>query len=361
MEEKEVISIGRNRIVDDGFNFYVDYIGMKEKTNVRWTLDHDERAIDYLIEDIKRNGVFPARGCRKGGANIKTVVMAAYRPYGYDPSDEVCLCDGNHYNLRSNNLYVYGDSVPYTQQRRIWQDGRRIWIKLQVRNDLFFTTYKADLYSLLCNTHLGNWFVDSAKRMLYCRFYEGARKMKQISLGAIIWLYEQGKIDFDRIEESILTAYDEMTAAGLQIDHLRDNRRNCCIHNIVAMPAGLNNKKNDIVTDINEPYLFIPVRMGDVFHILCGRLDKDGNNLKAISCDTAEQFVACVKKFRDLARSKGDMLPEHDVEGMTNCVQQRYPDDGQAYYNDQINPITLTINADANRFTPWNGDFSWLV
>lgn len=31
MEEKEVISIGRNRIVDDGFNFYVDYIGMKEK------------------------------------------------------------------------------------------------------------------------------------------------------------------------------------------------------------------------------------------------------------------------------------------------------------------------------------------
>ncbi len=357
---KEIYRNGLNRIIDNSVNYILEYIGTKTDTNVRWMLDRDDRAIRRLIDDIEQNGAFGVRGYQRGGKHIKTAAMSAYRPYGYDPAAKVYLCDGDCYNLRSSNLHTIGDVVPYTQQRRIWQDGRRIWIKLRTCDDLFFTTFKPDLYALLCNTRLGHWFTNASKRMLYCRFFSDTEKKKQIGLGAIVWFYDHGMIDFDHIEESVLASYAEMKSARLQIDHLRDNRRNCCIHNIAAMPIGLNSRKNDIVTQINDPYLFIPARVDDAFHIVCGRLDRDGNSLRAIRCDSIEQFVRCVKQFRDVARANGDMLPEHETKGMTNCIQQRYPDDGKILYNGKCNPISWMLDADASQFQPWDGDFSWL-
>lgn len=355
--EKEIIRIGRNRIVDDGVNFHLDYVGTK---SVRWTLDHDKRAIDYLVEDIKRNGVFLASGGRKGGANIKTVVMSAYRPYGYDPSDEVCLCDGNLHNLRSSNLYVYGDAIPYTQQRRIWHDGRRIWIKVAVQRLIGFTDYDPALYGILCNTALASWYVQTQKRNKGCvyRMHCRLKDYHAIGLGEIVWLFFAGKIDPVRVRESIIVAHEELTKSGLQIDHLRDNRANNCYHNLFAMPKETNASKNNLVTKINKPFYFVPVHVDALFRIECGR----GYNSRRISCGSAEELLECVKCFYATAKASGDMLPSPDDPALTNCVSKMLRDDGREYdQSGEQNEIEAIIRADASSFTPWNGDFSWLV
>ena len=144
----------------------------------------------------------------------------------------------------------------------------------------------------------------------------------------------------------------------MQIDHLRDNRNNNCYHNLFAMPKETNASKKDLVTMINKPFYFVPVHVDSLFRIECGQ----GYNNRRITCSSADELLKCVKCFYDTAKASGDMLPPSDDPALTNCVSQMLRDDGREYEpSGKPNGIEAIIRADASSFTPWDGDFSWLV
>lgn len=334
----------------------------------KWTVTNDDRAIKALQNHIEQYGSFDAEGHGAEG-DIATIMYRAYRPYACPQFSRVWPLDGDWSNLTDLNLRSDADETelpegvtPITTQRRVWHDEHRTFIKLYGRDEVFFTDYTPELFQILCNQkRLKGWYVQEQARKsktqyrLHCRI--GGRQI--ISLGAIAALYFAGKIDPDNIATSLLAAKEWLQDNDFQIDHLKDNPRNNCNHNLCIVKSGINAGKSDIVTEIMLPYVFLPVQVGDIFHILCGKAqyhaDSDNydiSTLKMISCQGVDEFFQFVKEFRKLAKANGDMIQRPDDHSLTNCFAQMFADDGQEYYNGKRNPTEYLLQADESAFTP---------
>ena len=297
--------------------------------------------------------------------SLRLTVYKAYRAYGRDidcamPKDEryVYLCDGNPYNLTSSNLYVYGDEVACNQCRRIWHDEYRIWIKLLDRDQIFFTDYDPALYSILCNTKLASWYIfsENGSEYLFCRIDGSA-----IGLHTVVWLYHSDKLRMDDLIQSIKDGSDELSKSELQIDHLRNNTRNSCVHNLTAMERTKNNSKRDLIVQINYPYFFIPVRVGGNFRVLCGKINGEDVTIRRVICHGVDELLDFLRQFRDTAKSSGEMLPRPEDRTKTACLSQMLMDDGREYHGDQFNIIEGLLQANDDEFTPWTGDVAAIL
>jgi len=350
---EEIFSNGRNAILIDKNHCYLRVFG-KKKVNT-WMLDRDMRAAEYIKEHITKYGNFIANGDGKNG-KIKEVVYRAYRPYGCR-NGKVYLCNGNPFDITSVNLYVSGDHVPANQQRLIWHDEHRIWIKLRARDEVFFTEYDERLFFILCNSNLCSWYVlekRQAKR-LYCRSkYNGA----PISLSEIVWLYHMGKIDVNNLVSSIFKGKQWLSDEGLQIDHLRDNQQNNCIHNLAAMTSVQNTMKRNYVGKINLPYAFIPVRTDGGFRIICGRTTNNRAQIKCVLCRDVESFLDCLARFKNIAESSGKMLETPLDATETKCVSRMLKDDGKEDHNGHYNMIEGLLQLQEEKFEQWPCDLS---
>ena len=391
---EEIFAYGSNRITIDREHCYLEINARKHSK--KYTLDRDLRAIEKLKEHIERWGYFWIDGNGEGASkhgSLRLTIYKAYHPYGRDidhtmPKTEryVYLCDGNPYNLTSANLYVYGDEVPYNQSRRIWHDEFRIWIKLTNQDRVFFTDYDPALYSLLCNTRLASWYVWrengalpprltgwKSKRGTQRKLLKGVSKSDvftisdrlfckidgyPVGLHTVVWLYHTGKIRVDDLEKSIKNGCKEMSETRLQIDHLRNNIQNNTIHNLTAMERAKNNSKNNLIVQINFPYFFIPVRVDDSFRVMCGKVDGEDVIVRRIICRDVDSFLDCLRKFRDVAKSSGEMLPIPEDRTRTVCISQMLIDDGREYHGKQYNVIEALLRASDDEFTAWDGDIT---
>lgn len=338
------------------------------KIDDRWVITNDARAIKTLNEHISQYGNFDADGHGAGG-DIATVMYQAYRPYACPKFSRVWPVDGDWRNLTDCNLRSDADEVsfsdgvvPISPQRRIWHNENRIFLKLPLYENLFFTTYSPELFQLICNRRqLGSWYIQKQVRnsktvhRLHCRVHG-----KITAFAEVIALYDAGKVDMDNIAGSILEGKQWLRENELQVDHLRDNVGNNCPHSIAIMPNGKNGGKNDIVTRISSPFAFIVVRVGEDFRIILGKFGTPDEYSRRILCKGAEQFLECLKIFYKIAKSDGEMLPRPKDHAETACISQMLWDDGLEYHEGQYNPIEWLLQADESDFTPWNGDKSLL-
>lgn len=393
---EELFVYGSNRITIDKEYCYFEINAQKHSR--KYTLDRDLRAVEMLIEHIKRYGSFWINGNGEGAGkhgSLRLVVYQSYRLYGCGivhtmPKTEryVYLCDGDPYNLTSSNLYVYGDEVACNQSRRIWHDEYRIWIKVTNQDPIFFTEYDPALYSILCNTRLASWYVfrnggalpprltgwenkrgkrrkllkevgeadrSTSLERLYCRIDSCTAP---IGLHTVVWLYHTGKLRMDDLVQSIKEGSSELSKSGIQIDHIRSNTQNNCIHNLAAMEGRKNNSKNNSVVQINLPYFFIPVRVGDTFRTLCGKVNGEDVIAQRVICHGVDELLDFLRKFRDFAKSSGAMLPRPEDRTKTSCLSQMLIDDGREWHGDQYNPIEGLLRVNDDELIPWRGDIT---
>lgn len=360
---EELFVYGSNRITIDKEHCYFEINAQKHSR--KYMLDRDLRAIETLIEYIKRYGYFWINGNGEGAGkhgSLRLAVYQSYRPYGCSivhtmPKTEryVYLCDGNPYNLTSANLYVYGDEVPYNQSRRIWHDAFRIWIKLTNQDQIFFTDYDPTLYSILCNTKLASWYVLKPGR-LFCRVDDCP-----VGLHTLVWLYHTGKLRIDDLVQSIKDGRNELSKSGLQVDHLRNNTANDCFHNLTAMEGVKNGSKRDLTVQINLPFFCIPVRLGNNYRVLCGKINSENVVIRRAICHGVDELLDFLRQFRDTAKSSGEMLPRPEDRTKTACLSQMLMDDGREYHGDQFNIIEGLLQANDDEFIPWTGDIAAIL
>ena len=360
---EELFAYGSNRITIDKNYCYFE-INARKQTK-KYIFDRDIRAVNFIKNHIEKWGCFLVNGQGDGQGKhgtLRLVVYQAYRPYGCILDCEsnkkersVYLCDGNPLNLTSANLYVYGDEVPYNQCRRIWHDKYRIWIKVASQDPIFFTEYDPALYSILCNTKLASWYVfigarSSAPERLFFR----VNGTTPVGLHTLVWLYHTGKLRVDDLEQSIIDGCKELSSNALQIDHLRNNTKNNCFHNLALMKGTDNTSKRDMVVQISVPYFFIPVRVGENYRIMCGKIDKENEVVCRIICHGTDELLDFLKKFRNFAKESGDMRPREKDRTKTACLSEMLIDDGYEYHGDQFNVIEGLLQADEDLFTPYS-------
>lgn len=332
-----------------------------------WIITNDDRAISVLKDHVKQYGDFDIDGHSSGG-DIWNVVYRAYRPWCCPEFNHVWPVDGNWHNLTDCNLRSDADEttlpngvLPITTQRRIWHDKYRIFLKLPIRDQLFFTEYTEERYHILANKTLNGWYVQPQCRntktayRLYCRIDN-----RIVSMAEIVALHDAGKVDADNIADSILTGKKWLRDDDLQVDHLKDNPQNNCAHNLCIVKGGLNGGKSDSVTEIMLPYVFIPVRIGEVFRVLCGKAQyhTDTNNydlatLKMIACQGTDEFLKLIKAFREAVKANGDMSKRPDDHNLTSCVAQMIADDGQEYHDGKYNANEKLLGAEESDFMPY--------
>lgn len=339
-----------------------------------WIVTNDARALQALKDHVAQYGSFDADGHGAGG-DIAGVMYRAYRPWFCPEFSRVWSIDGDWHNLTDVNLRSDADettlpdgSIPITKQRRIWHNERRIALKLPIRDELFFMDYSPERFQILCNKALSGWYVQEQIRntktayRLYCRMAGGAA-----SLAEIVALHDAGKINVNDVVGSILAGKRWLRDNDLQVDHLKDNAQNNCGHNICIVKSGLNGGKSDSVTEIMLPYVFLPVRVGNVFRVLCGRAQyhADTNDyglttLKMIVCQGADEFFKFIKEFKKVAGANDDMFKRPNDHSLTSCAAQMFADDGREYHGDIYNPVEMLLRASEDEFEHWNGDCLWL-
>ena len=326
-----------------------------------WIVTNDKRAIRALEEYENLSDI-----------DMAEVMYRAYRPYACPSFSRVWPKDGDSKNLTDWNLVSDADEtdlppdiVPITSQRRIWHNDKRTFIKLPIRNELFFTTYDPELFKILCSPELSGWYIQTQKRKTKTAFRLYCRVQGQIvSLAEIVALWNQGGMSPDNITRSVREGKEWLRNEGLEVDHLKDNPKNNCPHNLCIMADKSNHAKLDSVTGIMLPYVFLPVKVGNEFRVLCGKADYSAvsddyglESLQMISCRGIEQFLDFLKAFKETIKQNGDMLPRPEDQTVTNCVAQMLVDDGELYHDEKYNPIEQLLRADSSDFTPWNGVF----
>lgn len=340
----------------------------------RWTVTNDKYAISALKNHITQYGDFDAGGHGAGG-DIANMMYLVYRPWCCPEFERVWPIDGDWSNLTDLNLRSDADEtalpdgvIPITTQRRIWHNEHRIFLKLPIRDQLFFTDYSPERFQILCSKALSGWYVQGQIRntktayRLYCRMAGGAA-----SLAEIVALHDAGKIDINDLVGSILNGKKWLRDNDLQVDHLKDNTQNNCAHKLCIVKSRMNGGKSDIVTEIMLPYVFLPVRVGNTFRVLCGRAkhhadtnDYDLTTLKMIVCQGVNEFFEFVREFKKAAETNGDMSERPNDHSLTNCAVQMFADDGQEYHDNIYNPIEMLLRAGEDEFESWNGDCLWL-
>lgn len=156
--------------------------------------------------------------------------------------------------------------------------------------------------------------------------------------------------------KSIKDGCDEFSKNNMEVDHLRNNTGNNCFHNLTAMKTADNSAKRDLVVQISFPYFFVPVRVGDKFRILCGKIDGEDITIRRVICQGVDALLDCLRQFRDLAKNSGEMLSRPEDRTKTTCLSQMLMDDGREYHGDQFNIIEGVLRATDDEFIPWTGD-----
>lgn len=335
----------------------------------KWTVTNDNRAIRALRDHVEQYGDFDADGHGSSG-DIAEMMYRMYRPYACPKFAKVWPVDGDWSNLTDYNLVSDADDkdlpenvVQITTQRRIWHDEHRIFIKLPIHDDLFFTTFSPKLFQILCSEkELESWYIQKQIRntkvvhRLYCRV-----RGKSTSFAEVVALYDDGRIVLDDIAGSILAGKSWLRENNLQVDHLRNNTKNNCQHSIAIMLKSENASKRDIFTRISAPFAFIVVRVEKSFRILLGKFGTPDEYACYIICNGVKQFLECLDAFYKVAKASGEMLPVPEDHSKTNRISQMLQDDGLEYHDGKYNPVEGLLRADNSEFTPWSGDLQCII
>jgi len=142
----------------------------------------------------------------------------------------------------------------------IYHDEKRIYLKHNKCEQPFFTNYEPELYVLLTSSFLKFVYIQkkdepNAVGKLLATALIGDKNLL-VNLSHIIWAYFSLKMRRDNFAK-VLSELREFFDKGFEIDHLNDDQKNNCIHNINMMYGGNNLSKHNKMSEIQLPYVFV--------------------------------------------------------------------------------------------------------
>ena len=126
-----------------------------------------------------------------------------------------------------------------------------------------------------------------------------ARKMGIVTepyLYQLRWAVEYygAKPDCVSIARALNTMREDFKKNSLNIDHLDNNHRNCCLWNLAAMTRSQNAAKSNLTERIKEPFFWLSVNDGGGYRVVYGN---DVTNPKTVYCTDNEKYIELLKSF----------------------------------------------------------------
>lgn len=334
-----------NAIYSDGVYYYLLHF----KTGKVWRFDKDKSVLTGLTDYLNKNGSIDSRGRnQKCDAQISQILWKLYYPYADKRDGRVLFADGNSQNLSSANLYIRGDYITRNQNRQIYHNQNRIFIKCSSNNACFFTDYEPELFDLLCCTDFCSWYIKDSQSKVGYRLLASYGKL-HVSLTEIVYGYFFFGLRADNISKVIPKMKKQLAPKGVEIDHLRNNPQNNTIHNLVLMPQKLNAKKRDLVARINAPFWFIPVQKDGKIRVSLGDATTPDSE-RFLLFDNAKDFVGYLERYQKECFLSKRMLNRAIESGKTNCISKMLDDDGQLMQGKDYNMIEVLLNMSEDQF-----------
>lgn len=106
--------------------------------------------------------------------------------------------------------------------------------------------------------------------------------------------YYGAKDDLTSISTALRNMREDFRRNKINLDHLDNNYRNCCLWNLGAMTRSQNSKKQNLTARICEPFFWFSVNMGNSYRILCG---DNIDNPRKLLCIKNEDYLEILKMF----------------------------------------------------------------
>jgi hypothetical protein len=324
------------------------YILQVKKSGNIARMDKNEKVLQGIISYAEDNGRFSISGKGKTAIRLwidgKDCSLARFLyaltrdiPVSKTPLDTIRFADKDNTNCCFDNLSVRGDDI--------YCDSHRIYIEHHQSSERFFTYSESVLFDLLKNPAF-TWYYherarkeEAARKLLSATIHIDRERLFgnwKIPLSGLVWAYYNLSLRSDNIIEP-LSELRKLFNHGYVIDHLRDNSRNNCPHNLSLMTFRENAEKKAYVTKIQLPYVFVPVFVDGEYRVLCGKFHNDGKWewSKLFRCLSVEVFLKLLKEFSGYSKKAGDMRPALNGTAYTNCLSKMVTDDGEG----EIQPL----------------------
>lgn len=129
------------------------------------------------------------------------------------------------------------------------------------------------------------------------------------------WIVEHygAKADIESISTALREMREDFQRKDLNIDHLDNNYRNCCLWNLAAMTRSQNARKQSLTAEILEPYFWFSVNMGNHYRILCGN---DLDSPRKLLCTKTEDYLEVLQRFcEDIGKLSGGQRVGYNKNG----------------------------------------------
>ena len=108
--------------------------------------------------------------------------------------------------------------------------------------------------------------------------------------------YYGAKDDLTSISMALRNMREDFQRDKINLVHLDNNYRNCCLWNLSAMTRSQNARKQNLTAGIYEPFFWFSVNMGNSYRIMCG---DDIDNPRKMLCIKNEEYLEILKRFRE--------------------------------------------------------------
>lgn len=340
-----VYTNGKITIYESDYAYWLEVC----KFSIMNKFDKEPKMLNKIIDYAKGGAGFSrlnGKGIRiytnKKQPSLAKIAYCIYNdiPISKAPNDPIRFLDKDISNCMSENLYSSSESVMQTKYRKISNDDMRIYFSFWKCKERYFTDYEQELLELLSSSCF-SWIYTEVKRkdgtcrqVLNAAIYaKGDESLygTHFHISGIVWAYYNLGMRADNIIEP-LKCLQALYDKGFVIDHIRDNQRNQCRHNLSMMTNAQNTSKHNLVSSIQLPYALIPFYTDDEYRIFCGRYNTTNSVWewnRFYKCTDVDTFIVMLKDFELHAKTVGDML-EPITDGVyTNCVSRMLVDDGK--------------------------------
>lgn len=106
--------------------------------------------------------------------------------------------------------------------------------------------------------------------------------------------YYGAKNDLKSISTALKNMRADFQKGNINLDHMDNNHRNCCLWNLAAMTRSQNARKKSLTAEIFDPYFWFSVNVGNHYRILCGN---DLDNPRKLLCAKNEDYLEILQRF----------------------------------------------------------------
>lgn len=132
--------------------------------------------------------------------------------------------------------------------------------------------------------------------------------------------YYGARDDLESISAALRNMRADFQNDDINLDHMDNNHRNCCLWNLAAMTRSQNARKQSLTAEICEPYFWFSVNMGSSYRILCGdNLDSP----RKLVCDKNRDYLEILQDFCEQGKFSGGQRIGYNQNGDLDTVGEQ--------------------------------------